>query len=50
MPTFLKNVIREEGGMPGFDVDAFLTLTLSDPSDSLASSNALKILFVPDNS
>lgn len=50
MPTFLKNAIREEGGMPGFSADAFFTLTLSDPSDSLASSNALKITFVWDES
>ena len=50
LPTFLKNGIREEGGMPGFEVDAFFTLTLSEPSDSLASSNALRVPFVPDDS
>lgn len=50
LPTFLKNGTREEGGMPGFEVDAFFTLTLSEPSDSLASSNALRVPFVPDDS
>ena len=46
--TFLMNDINDDGGTPGFDEAACFTLTLSEPSDSLALCSASNILFEAD--
>lgn len=40
----MRNVIREEGGIPGFDELAFLTMTFPD-KDSCARCSALNVSF-----
>ena len=42
--TFVRNVINDEGGTPGFDVLAFLTITFSD-MESCALYSALNVSF-----
>jgi hypothetical protein len=44
------NDINEDGGTPGFDEDACFTLTLSEPSESLALCSASSIFFETDES
>lgn len=46
--TFLRNVINEDGGTPGFDVLAVFAETLSVLKDSCARCNALKVSFTED--
>lgn len=42
--TFVRNVINDEGGTPGFDVLAFLTMTFPD-MESCALYRALNVSF-----
>lgn len=46
--TFPRNDINEDGGTPGFDEAAGFTLTLSEPSDSLALWSASTIFIEID--
>lgn len=46
--TFLRNVINEDGGTPGFDVLAVLTIMLSAIKDCCACCSAFNDSFTED--
>lgn len=46
--TFLRNAIREDGGIPGFELLAEKIETLSDLSESPACFKASSVSFVLD--